>query len=117
LAHLRIKSKRHLTGIWKMFGQRTVLIVGAGASAESGMPTGDELKKRIAEHLNFRHPSIDNEFRALIELRFNNEEQQKYLEAAKELSRHCREVDSSIDDALNWFSDNRDAPKADQALG
>jgi len=86
-----------------MFGQKTVLIVGAGASAESTMPTGAELKERIAKLLNFVHPAIDDEFRAIIALRFKNEEK-KYLESATKLAKLVGKFDS-IDEALNWFSD------------
>lgn len=36
-----------------MFKNNTLLIVGAGASKEAGMPTGAELSKIIAENLNY----------------------------------------------------------------
>lgn len=37
-----------------MIERRTALIIGAGASSECGLPTGSELKDRIAELLNIR---------------------------------------------------------------
>jgi hypothetical protein len=37
-----------------MFNSKTVIVVGAGASHEAGLPTGHELKKRIAELLDIR---------------------------------------------------------------
>lgn len=39
-----------------MFKSKTVFIVGAGASKEGGLPTGVELKKTIADKLNFTYP-------------------------------------------------------------
>lgn len=37
-----------------MFKSKTVFIVGAGASCEAGLPSGEEIKKNIADLLNFR---------------------------------------------------------------
>jgi hypothetical protein len=37
-----------------MFKSKTVFVVGAGASCELGFPTGETLKKTIADKLNFR---------------------------------------------------------------
>lgn len=37
-----------------MFKSKTVFIVGAGASCEAGLPSGDTLKERIAELLDIR---------------------------------------------------------------
>lgn len=36
-----------------MFKRKTVIVVGAGASKEVGLPTGDALKQEIAKKLNF----------------------------------------------------------------
>jgi hypothetical protein len=38
-----------------MFQSRTVFVVGAGASAEFGLPLGSQLKKAIADSLNIRY--------------------------------------------------------------
>ena len=37
-----------------MFNSKTTIVVGAGASAELGMPVGSELKKTIATKLDIR---------------------------------------------------------------
>lgn len=37
-----------------MFNQRTVIVVGAGASKEAGLPTGQELKAKIVSLLNIK---------------------------------------------------------------
>ena len=37
-----------------MFKSDTVLVVGAGASCEAGLPSGDKLKEHIARLLNFK---------------------------------------------------------------
>lgn len=39
-----------------MFKSKTVIVVGAGASFEVGMPVGDELKSEIASLVNIRFP-------------------------------------------------------------
>jgi hypothetical protein len=39
-----------------MFENKTVFVVGAGASSEVGFPTGYELKDQIAERINIRFP-------------------------------------------------------------
>jgi hypothetical protein len=38
--------------------QKSVFVLGAGASADAGLPTGDELTLRIAEALDVREPGI-----------------------------------------------------------
>lgn len=43
-----------------MFKSKTVFIVGAGASREVGLPTGEEIKLQIKNNLNFRFESITN---------------------------------------------------------
>jgi hypothetical protein len=43
-----------------MFRKRTLFIVGAGASAEIGMPVGTRLAKQIAKLLDFKVPTIDS---------------------------------------------------------
>ena len=42
-----------------MVNNKTVFIVGAGASKEANLPTGDELKKRISELLRFEIDDFD----------------------------------------------------------
>jgi hypothetical protein len=87
-----------------MFSQPIVFVIGAGASAEFKMPVGAELKKRIAQTLNFtKGPnSGDVRFYNLIITRFGDD---GYVKAAAELSRIIGRFDS-IDEALNWFSEH-----------
>ena len=46
-----------------MFNKKTVLILGAGASAEFDMPVGSQLMSQIAEMIRFRNPNSDPHFR------------------------------------------------------
>jgi hypothetical protein len=96
-----------------MFSQPTVFVVGAGASAEFGMPSGAVLKQRIGVALDFRPgPSGtirgDNDLHALLSKRFTTNTRH-YLNAAIELSRMIREFHfDSIDEVLHWFSSSPD---------
>jgi hypothetical protein len=92
-----------------MFPQSTVLVVGAGASAEFRMPTGAELKKRIAKTLNFDrtdqgHLIGDRRLYHMLNERFGQSDVVKYLDSGRELSQLVEQFDS-IDEALHWFSD------------
>jgi hypothetical protein len=59
-----------------MFKQKTLLIVGAGASAEAGLPVGSKLLETISSSLNIRYsdgytrsggdPRIDQAFRQIV---------------------------------------------------
>jgi hypothetical protein len=86
-----------------MFSQPIVFVIGAGASAEFKMPVGTELKKRIAQTLNFTKGPRggDVRFYQLVTSRFPAS---SHVKAAAELSRTIGQFDS-IDEALNWFSD------------
>ena len=42
--------------------KNTVFIIGAGASKEAGMPTGEELKKEIADKLDIRFDTWEDKF-------------------------------------------------------
>jgi hypothetical protein len=98
-----------------MFSHPTVFVIGAGASAEFGMPSGPELKRRIGATLDFRQGgpgqllSGDKTFYEMLGARFGGGFS-VYHEAANELSRICREVHfESIDEALHWFSSSPEA--------
>ncbi|BCJ90820.1 hypothetical protein IZ6_15550 [Terrihabitans soli] len=90
-----------------MFNRPTVIVVGAGASAEYGMPTGDGLKKRIREEVRFGFDNgrtvsgCDVLFHSLW-MKFSNVIQ-KYVIGGNDLS---KAIDSfvSIDEALHFFA-------------
>jgi NAD-dependent SIR2 family protein deacetylase len=44
-----------------MFRSKTLFVVGAGASSEAGLPTGYELKNKIAELLNFHFEHFEQQ--------------------------------------------------------
>ena len=50
-----------------MIKAKTVLVVGAGASAELNLPTGEKLKELIRDRLDFDRPD-SQEFRALLQI-------------------------------------------------
>ena len=90
-----------------MFSQPIVFVVGAGASAEFGMPTGAEMNARIAQALNFntapnRTVIGDRAVFDMLAIRFGTEFK-KYHAAATELAVRIGEFDF-IDEALQWFS-------------
>jgi hypothetical protein len=91
-----------------MFSQPIVFVVGAGASAEFGMPTGSEMKSRIAKVLNFNRGANglligDRAVFDMLGARFGARELEKHLNAATELAIRIEEFES-IDEALHWFS-------------
>jgi hypothetical protein len=87
-----------------MFTEPTVFVVGAGASAEFGMPSGPALQKRIGSALDFRLSEGDRNLYSLLVERFKSDVN-RYINAANELSRMIREFPfESIDEALYWFS-------------
>jgi hypothetical protein len=45
----------------KIMDRKTVFVIGAGASKEAGLPTGDELKSKIAKLLDIRFPDRYNQ--------------------------------------------------------
>jgi len=90
-----------------MFSQPVVFVVGAGASAEFGLPVSGQLNACIGSSLNFdRGPDglLIGE-RAVFDLlgsRFGPESE-KYHDAATELAKRVMEF-ASIDETLHWFS-------------
>jgi hypothetical protein len=87
-----------------MFTQHIAFIVGAGASAEYGMPTGMGLLNRIAPIVKFnssRHdnPELINLFIDQIKL---------YEPAGLALAKYIESGVTSIDDALTWFSSRKE---------
>lgn len=95
-----------------MFRTKTLLVVGAGAGCEVGFPTGEQLSKRIADHLSFR----DGDFRveggndeirkALIRVaRASGIDANLYLRAGRQISDGVR-YSRSIDEFLNKHKDD-----------
>jgi hypothetical protein len=79
-----------------MFSQPIAFIIGAGASAEYGMPTGADLVTKIASNVNpISDPDLINLFSARLDV---------YQRAGLELSNFIQSGVPSIDDALSWFS-------------
>jgi hypothetical protein len=90
-----------------MFSQPIVFVVGAGASSEFGLPTGADLKQRIATSLNFRPgPSGrvvgDGVLHEMLYRKFGDQIE-KYQAAAGALSAIIGQF-ISIDEALHWYS-------------
>jgi len=89
-----------------MFEKKTVFVVGAGASKESGLPTGPELADRIARLLHFEFsisapPKGDLDFYYAIKNHFkDNDSISAHLEAADQISKSVRLV-SSIDNYID----------------
>jgi hypothetical protein len=90
-----------------MFSLPTLFIIGAGANAEFGMPTGADLKEQIAKDVDFRrgHDGLLIGDRGLYELLANRFRQSSdvYIAGAIELSQQIPQF-PSIDEALHWFS-------------
>jgi len=97
--------------------KRTVFVIGAGASAEVGLPTGDELKENIAnlmptfsydyDEYNYSMRPTSGDY-TLIEC-FNNN--QKYYEAAKRIKESLI-LAASIDQFIhkNRYDNNTSKP-------
>lgn len=91
------------------FKKRTVFILGAGASAEAGMPLGGQLEVDIADALNFRidHDDMvsgDGDLYLMLQKRFR-ENANKYTTAGVELARAIPAF-TSIDEAMHFCSGN-----------
>lgn len=96
--------------------QKTLFIVGAGASAEVGLPIGSELKKRIASALSYEiqrgwelvrgDEIILNALRALAELSAPPESIDAYIRAAHRTRDAMPQV-ISIDNFLDQHSDDK----------
>jgi hypothetical protein len=88
-----------------MFNKPTVFIVGAGASAECGLPTGSQLKDRIRVGLGFQFEGgqLRNGDGALLQLlRGRFSQVNPYIKAGRELSETITTF-PSIDEALHWW--------------
>jgi hypothetical protein len=90
-----------------MFSKKYVFVVGAGASAEFGMPTGAEMKTKVGESLNFDRNQRgliigDRDIFDMLGNRFGAESS-RYQEGATELAARIKEFES-IDEALHWLS-------------
>jgi hypothetical protein len=93
-----------------MFNKRTVFIVGAGASAECELPTGAELKDKIAIGFNFYFEA--NRLRtgdeAIVQnLRSRFTDINPHVMAGRELSATMATF-PSIDEALHWWRNRED---------
>jgi hypothetical protein len=92
-----------------MFRNPTVVILGAGASYEVGLPLGSELKQQISDALRFRFQSFkgqvsgDPDLFESIKRQVGEKEAGTYTSAANELSEVIPTF-PSIDEALNYFS-------------
>lgn len=97
-----------------MFHRRTVIIVGAGAGADIGMPTGNQLSRTIAEKLNIKiemdgtvlqgDPLIVREFRRFAKDRMENIEE--WIGTGARISSGI-EYTRSIDAYINAHKENQ----------
>lgn len=88
-----------------MFDNPIVFVIGAGASTEFGMPSGLELKNRIAKTFDFRE---GDDRRLLGDAVLYSMLNRDYIDAANELSHIIRGFHfDSIDEVLHHFSSNR----------
>jgi hypothetical protein len=85
-----------------LFLQPVVFVIGAGAHAEYGMPTGAELKNNIASAVNFGASGSDLDLQRLLS-EWCGRTPSKYEAAGRELAKVIPSF-PSIDEALNWFS-------------
>jgi hypothetical protein len=99
-----------------MFANPTVFVIGAGASAEYGLPLGSILKDRIASAVRYRFkedgPLQDGDETVLnaIKRQFNSKKAtlDLYIAAGLELAASMP-MHASIDEALHYWSDNPEA--------
>src|ERR1700730_14244962 len=90
-----------------MFAKPTVFVIGAGASAEFGLPIGSVLKERVAKALAFTFDfgvlqAGDQRIFKLLRPR-DHQELQTFIEAGVELS-GAMDTFYSVDEALHFFS-------------
>jgi len=90
-----------------MFSQKIVFVIGAGASAEYGLPVGSQLIASLTKKLNFRKDRDgnligDRNFYEILGHRFGDKAN-TLRKASTELALRLGEFDS-IDEALRWFS-------------
>lgn len=94
-----------------MFKPNTLLIVGAGASAEVGFPTGAELVEQIAGILSFSRDEVTgrlpehNDFVRELMNRAGPEKLREYERAAVQMIRGMRSAES-VDRFIDRFSDD-----------
>ena len=83
-----------------MFKKETVFIVGAGASSECGLPTGNQLKSTIAGGVRFRFEAGEGDPALLdiVRTRHSGFDTQAGFELASTISTF-----PSIDEALHWW--------------
>jgi len=99
-----------------MFANPTVFVIGAGASAEYGLPLGSALKDRIKSAVAYRldeHGVLQNGDETLlnaIRLRFNGDKAivDSYVAAGNELA-VSMPMHASIDEALQYWSGKPEA--------
>jgi hypothetical protein len=92
-----------------MFKKPTVIVVGAGASAELSLPTGAELKQKIAEGLRFRFEygrlmSGDSYILDALKTHVPNDQNKvgEFTQAGNQLAETISTF-PSIDEALHWW--------------
>src|SRR5262249_911856 len=84
-----------------MFNKPTVFIIGAGASAECGLPTGSQLKEQIRSSapMHAGEPSLYKILQGCVS------DVAPYMKAGRELSETLATF-PSIDEALHWWRAN-----------
>lgn len=98
-----------------MFRSRTVIVLGAGASNEIGLPLGLDLQAKIASKINISFDRWGSQFEkgdqkiySALEKFAGRQEANEYLKQAWALS-SALQVSPSIDTALNTHRDNERA--------
>jgi hypothetical protein len=98
-----------------MFANPTVFVIGAGASAEYGLPLGPTLRDRIALSVNsqYRHGLLqlgDENLLNAITLEFNGEKTalNAFIAAGRDLAASMP-MHASIDEALQYWSGKPEA--------
>jgi hypothetical protein len=101
---------------WGMIRNRTVFVLGAGASHEAGLPLGAQLAAMLRADLNFRVDSGSLEegslelFEAIKQhAQRRNQPLDQYVDAGRRLSRALASA-SSIDDAIHTFDSDDFVP-------
>jgi hypothetical protein len=85
-----------------MFKKKTVFVIGAGASAEFGMPIGVQLRNRIAPYFNFSEDSASARLHQMLVPQFGANAP-IYTQAELSVSKVVAEF-PSIDEILHYFS-------------
>jgi hypothetical protein len=91
-----------------MFDRKTVLILGAGASAEFSMPVGSELITQITDTLQFQPGRGDPRFRGRIHEDLDTKHAARLVAAAPGLASLMSRFDS-MDEVLHFLSGEPDA--------